>query len=104
MVKLKEWQAILIAYGVLLVLAETEAGPLASLMAWGIAVTYFVDANLTQGNLLSSLFAAGPPSQAQQAAQGQANANQSILFAPGSPNIVQPPTTSANNNVTGYVP
>ena len=54
---LQEWQAILLAYGVLLVLAETELGPLASLMAWGIAVTYFVDANVSQGNLISSLFA-----------------------------------------------
>jgi hypothetical protein len=56
--QLKEWQAILIAYGVLLILAETELGPLASLMAWGVAVTYFVDVNVTQGNLLTGLFAA----------------------------------------------
>lgn len=53
---MKEWQAILLAYGVLLVLAETEAGPLASLMAWGVAITYFADVNLSQGNLITSLF------------------------------------------------
>jgi hypothetical protein len=68
-VQLKEWQAILIAYGVLLVLAETEFGPLASLMAWGVAVTYFVDANVTQGDLLSNLFKA-PASSTAPPAQG----------------------------------
>lgn len=79
--KLQEWQAILLAYGVLLVLAETEAGPLASLMAWGVAVTYFVDANITQGNLISNLFAAPaavtPAQQAAQTQQGQQLAGES---------------------------
>jgi hypothetical protein len=61
MLPLKEWQGILFAYGVLLILAETELGPLASLMAWGLAVTYFVDANVTQGNLIASLFTVNGP-------------------------------------------
>lgn len=57
--KLQEWQAILIAYGVLLLGAETSLAPLAGLMAWGIAIAYFLDVNLTQGDLLSNLFPVG---------------------------------------------
>jgi hypothetical protein len=54
--KLQEWQAILVAYGVLLIGAQTSLAPLASLMAWGIAITYVLDVTATKGNLLSNLF------------------------------------------------
>lgn len=80
--KLQEWQAILLAYGVLLVGAETSAGPLASLMAWGVAVTYLLDASLNKSVLISNLF----PSNAtipSGATPAQAAAAPSAVAPPG---------------------
>jgi hypothetical protein len=63
---LQEWQAILLAYGVLLVLAQTGAAPLAPLMAWGVAVTYVLNA-ASGGDFIGGLFSApntqGPQNQ-----------------------------------------
>lgn len=52
---LQEWQAILLAYGVLLIMAQTQAAPIASLTAWGVAVTYTLNA-FSKGDPLGSLF------------------------------------------------
>lgn len=105
---LQDWQAAIVGYFIAILMAGTEAAPLAVAGSWGIAIFMLLDqasGGQTLGTLISSVQgAAAQPSQAAQAAQGQANAAQSIFFASGSPNIVQPQTTSATNNVTGYVP
>ena len=56
--KLQEWQAILAAYGILLIGAQTSLAPLAVLTAWGVAVTYFLGVATNQGDLISNLFSA----------------------------------------------
>lgn len=73
--KLEEWQAILAAYGILLIISETSAAPLASLAAWGVAITYLLDVAANKGTLISNLFAAPtlaqtPPSQVSGSGAG----------------------------------
>ena len=56
--KLQQWQAILIGYGVLLVMSETELAPLAVIMAWGVAGVYLID-TVSQGGVTQGLFSSG---------------------------------------------
>lgn len=76
--KLEEWQAIAIAYGVSLLLAETEAAPLAVTMAWGIAIAYAVNTlggHNGVSNFLSGLltgFSKSPPPATNTGTSGPA--------------------------------
>ena len=108
---LQDWQAAIAGYVVALIIANTEAAPLAVAGSWGIAIMMLLDqaaGGNTLGSLISSVQgAAAQPSQAQagQATQGQIAAGSA--GASGSPNAVgglTPTTTSSQNNVTGYVP
>lgn len=54
--KLAAWQAILLAYGVLLVATETEAAPLAVVMAWSIAAVDLYDTLANHSDVWKSLF------------------------------------------------
>lgn len=62
--KLAEWQAILAAYGVLLIGVEAGAGSLAVIAAWGIAVVYLWDTLAGGGSVLSGLFPGNSPNPA----------------------------------------
>lgn len=89
--KLQEWQAILGAYGICLLIAETSAAPLAVTMAWGIAITYALSAfqKDSLGTILSGLFsgfkATTPSSQTAPAANTAGGAAVTPPSGPGQP-------------------
>ena len=52
---MKDWQAAIVGYIAMLLVAETEAAPLAVVMSWGIAVFMLIDQVGSGGATLSTL-------------------------------------------------
>lgn len=59
---MKDWQAALVAYIVALLLAETEAAPLAVVMSWALAVEQVLETASSGAKPLQDLFNAGATS------------------------------------------
>lgn len=71
---LATWQAGLIAYAILLVVAESaDAGPLASIVSWGVALTEVLTTLPKLRQEYPSLFKGGTPSTAPQASSSSAS-------------------------------
>ena len=114
---LQDWQAAIVGYFVAIIIAGTEAAPLAVAGSWGIAIMMLLD-QASGGNTLGSLInsvqgAATAPSQAQQAAQGTQEQQAANTYGPtsvpqyGTPNTIPvsgDTSTSSANNATGYIP
>lgn len=85
---LNDWQAAIIAYGVLFVLADTQAAPVTSPLAWAVGLVSLFGAVGILAKEYPATFGGGNPAQG---AQGASNGAQGVQTpAPGASSQLQP--------------